>query len=213
MSGSIYKSSKAAERKLTLEDVQGMFLLLGAGFGIASFVLTWEIISWLCKYIRAKYCNTGTNNEESITNSKEATGNCDFAHDSQQRIFLNEISLQRRVESGFEIANSSFIFKTPRRRRQYALNDSQCRDMPQMYSSANPDDTEFMGRVNANTHINTEGFRNRNYLPEDDCFGDLIHENTENVHDAEDILYDYDTKSVQYLSTKENPESSRSFTF
>jgi hypothetical protein len=40
---------------LTPEDVTGMFLLLGAGFGIAAFVLLIETIAWIITKIKRKF--------------------------------------------------------------------------------------------------------------------------------------------------------------
>lgn len=40
---------KPEERKLSLDDVQGTFLLLGAGFAIGFFALFLEFLSWLYK--------------------------------------------------------------------------------------------------------------------------------------------------------------------
>ncbi|XP_069678184.1 uncharacterized protein Ir21a [Periplaneta americana] len=67
--GPSLRAARAEERKLTLEDVTGMFLLLGAGFGIAALVWTIEVIAWICKKIKQKLfpneneCEDGDNNE------------------------------------------------------------------------------------------------------------------------------------------------------
>ncbi|KDR16185.1 hypothetical protein L798_09600 [Zootermopsis nevadensis] len=54
-SGPSLQATKAEERQLTLEDVTGMFLLLGAGFGIAAFILFIEAIAWIMKKIKRKF--------------------------------------------------------------------------------------------------------------------------------------------------------------
>ncbi|KAJ9586856.1 hypothetical protein L9F63_019538 [Diploptera punctata] len=168
--GSIYKSSKAMERKLTLEDVQGMFLLLGAGFGIAAFVLTIEFTAWLLKYIKDKCCNV--------------TKPGDSAKNSQQRIFINEISLKRRIVSDFQKDKISSVpeDKPCSRSSPYVNRFPVSAEVTQSQVWALPD--------------------NRNYLREQDCFGDLVnHESAE-----------YDTRSMQYFSDKESVNTSRAFT-
>ena len=195
------------ERKLTLEDVQGMFLLLGAGFGIASFSLTVEILAWLLKYIRAKFCSNQTDGGENMSKPPEGHGSCDFApSDSQRRIFLNEIGLKRRAVS----ENVSSVVKTPRIPKGYRNVDKQCpsslADVPVS------DDSEAVGTLPISLHMRRsetwgEDFDNRNYLVDDDYFGDVVRQQSAGS------FCDYDTRSMEYLSTKEHLNVDRSFTF
>lgn len=53
-SGPSLRAARLEEKELTLEDVTGMFLLLGAGFGIAAFVLFIETILWIINKIKKK---------------------------------------------------------------------------------------------------------------------------------------------------------------
>lgn len=53
-SGPSLQAARVQEKELTLEDVMGMFLLLGAGFGIAAFVLFIETILWIIHKIKEK---------------------------------------------------------------------------------------------------------------------------------------------------------------
>jgi hypothetical protein len=54
-SGPSLRAARVEEKQLTLEDVTGMFLLLGAGFGIAAFVLSIETVAWIIKIIKKKF--------------------------------------------------------------------------------------------------------------------------------------------------------------
>lgn len=53
-SGPSLRAARIQEKELTLEDVTGMFLLLGAGFGIAAFVLFVETTLWIINKIKKK---------------------------------------------------------------------------------------------------------------------------------------------------------------
>lgn len=53
-SGQSLRAARVEEKELTLEDVMGMFLLLGAGFGFAAFVLFIETILWILNKIKEK---------------------------------------------------------------------------------------------------------------------------------------------------------------
>jgi hypothetical protein len=55
---------------LTPEDASGTFLLLGAGFGIATFVLLIEITAWIIKTIHRKLILKGNVNSDSAVSRK-----------------------------------------------------------------------------------------------------------------------------------------------
>ncbi|XP_023706729.1 ionotropic receptor 21a isoform X3 [Cryptotermes secundus] len=64
-SGPSLRAARAEERKLTPEDATGMFLLLGAGFGIAAFILLIETVAWIIKIIKRKFFLPKNNDEVS----------------------------------------------------------------------------------------------------------------------------------------------------
>jgi len=56
-SGPSLRAAIVEEKELTLEDVMGMFLLLGGGFGIAAFILFIETMLWIINKIKKKLFN------------------------------------------------------------------------------------------------------------------------------------------------------------
>ncbi|BES92633.1 Ligand-gated ion channel [Nesidiocoris tenuis] len=98
----VHKGLKGApeDRELTLDDTQGMFLLLGAGFAIAIFVLTIEIVFWARGVVRNRQFGQLTLKERIVDKLKEH-GHTIYevllAPASKTVIYLRE----RRVSSAF----------------------------------------------------------------------------------------------------------------
>uniref|UniRef100_A0A0A9WKA0 Glutamate receptor delta-1 subunit n=1 Tax=Lygus hesperus TaxID=30085 RepID=A0A0A9WKA0_LYGHE len=88
------------DRELNLDDTQGMFLLLGAGFAMGLFVLIIEISVWTTEQVKYRQLGELTLKQQAFNKLKEhgkAFYNCILAPANSGIIYLRE----RRVSSAF----------------------------------------------------------------------------------------------------------------
>jgi hypothetical protein len=97
-SGPSLQAARAKERKLTPEDATGMFLLLGAGFGIAAFVLLIETIAWIVKKIKRKFFLEKNDDHDSPVLHKSG----DIRHESKNNEQSDALMHDYRDQPGFK---------------------------------------------------------------------------------------------------------------
>uniref|UniRef100_A0A0U5BQ72 Putative ionotropic receptor n=1 Tax=Reticulitermes speratus TaxID=60591 RepID=A0A0U5BQ72_9NEOP len=110
-SGQSLRAARVEERKLTLEDVTGMFLLLGAGFGIAAFVLFIETVVWIIRKIK----KTLFPGEKCDQAPPDLDKSCDMGHEAENNERYEKLVYDYRAQPGFRkrrVYSADAIFKT-----------------------------------------------------------------------------------------------------
>lgn len=82
---------------MTPEDATGMFLLLGAGFGIAAFILLIETVAWIIKIIKKKFFLAKNNDQVSPVLHKPG----DVRHKSKISVQSETLMHDYRDQPGF----------------------------------------------------------------------------------------------------------------
>ena len=110
-SGPSLQAARVHERELTLEDVTGMFLLLGAGFGIAAFVLFIETVLWIINKIKKKLFS----GEKCDQVPPDVDKSGDMGHEAENNERHEKLVHDYRPQPGFQkrrAYSADAIFKT-----------------------------------------------------------------------------------------------------
>ncbi|PSN58056.1 Ionotropic receptor 21a [Blattella germanica] len=183
---SAFKPTKMRERKLTLEDVTGMFLLMGAGYGLGAAILTIETISWLIKLVNRK-CLNGKNPEDARQTSER--------YNDQQAgpAFMQIESTNTRY------AQRSFTEHSP-----YNLEYLQNELVPRR---------RYRDSISLNRSVRDNSIPNRAHVEDAECsvavdyFGGMVQPCVSRQHGYHDSI------SLQLVPLKENTDENRAFTF